>query len=363
MTSASAKSLVLKRKKTGMALALAGLAAALLSACSGSAQAESSGGSGPTSLQYQGWTDQVSLPELAQALGFFNGKVKLDWVGNTISGPQDIQSAATGQTDFGGAFGGAVAKLESSGAQITAVVNYYGGDAKTFSGYYVLDKSPIKTPADLVGKKIGVNTLGGQNEADVYNELSQAGLPYGQIKKATLVPLPPPNTEDALRKGQIDVAALGGQFQQRAVAAGGIRPIFTEFQQYGAFNGGQYVFRNDFIKKHPQAVRAFVDGVGRAIEWERTTPRDQVIAEQTKIIDGRHRPNEDTSSLKYWLSLGVPSRYGVISDDDFSRWQNWLVASGAVKHPVDPSKLYTNEFNPHAGGTSVAASATATPGT
>jgi ABC-type nitrate/sulfonate/bicarbonate transport system substrate-binding protein len=163
------------------------------------------------------------------------------------------------------------------------------------------------------------------------------------------VPLPPPNLEEALRKGQIDVAALGGQFQQRAVAAGGLRPIFTELQQYGPFNGGQYVFRNDVLKKNPAAVAAFVNGVGKAIEWERTTPRDQVIAEQTKIIEGRHRPDENTATLKYWLSVGIPARYGVISDGDFSRWQNWLVASGAVKTPVDPARLYTNKFNPNAG--------------
>lgn len=338
--------------------AVAGLAATVLSGCSGSAKAEGAD-SGVTALRYQGWAEQVSLPEVAESLGYFNGKVKLDWVGNTISGPQDIQSAATGQTDFGGAFGGAVAKLESSGAAITAVINYYGGDDKAFTGYYVLNNSPIKNPADLVGKKIGVNTLGGQNEADVYNRLSQAGLPYEQIKKATLVPLPPPNTEDALRKGQIDIAALGGQFQQRAVAAGGIRPVFTEFEQYGAFNGGQYVFRDDFIKKHPQAVTAFVGGIGKAIEWERDTPRDQVIAQFTKIIESRKRPNETTKSLKFWLSVGVPSKYGVITDDDFSRWQNWLVASGAVKQPVDPSTLYTNKFNPNVAG----ATATATGGT
>jgi ABC-type nitrate/sulfonate/bicarbonate transport system substrate-binding protein len=346
-----------RTRPTGLsALVLAGLAAGLLSGCSGSAEADDGARSGVTTLRYQGWTEQVSLPEVAESLGYFQGKVKLEWVGNTISGPQDIQSAATGQTDFGGAFGGAVAKLQSSGAPITAVVNYYGGDDKTFTGYYVLNNSPIRKPADLVGKKIGVNTLGGQNEADVYNELSKAGLPYEQIKKATLVPLPPPNTEDTLRKGQIDVAALGGQFQQRALAAGGIRPIFTEYEQYGAFNGGQYVFRDDFIKKNPKAVTAFVDGIGKAIEWERSTPRNEVIAHFTKIIEGRDRPNETTRSLKYWLSIGVPAKYGQISDDDFSRWQNWLVASGAVKQPVTPSELYTNEFNPNVGAATKASS-------
>ncbi|WP_239472484.1 hypothetical protein [Streptomyces sp. NEAU-S7GS2] len=61
-------------------------------------------------LRYQGWAGSVILPELAEDLGFLDD-VKLKWVGNTISGPQDIQSAATGQVDFGGAFNGAVVKL------------------------------------------------------------------------------------------------------------------------------------------------------------------------------------------------------------------------------------------------------------
>jgi len=54
--------------------------------------------------------------ELAADLGYLQD-LKLDWVGNTISGPQDIQSAATRQTDFGGAFNGAVVKLVAAGAR------------------------------------------------------------------------------------------------------------------------------------------------------------------------------------------------------------------------------------------------------
>lgn len=82
-----------------------------------------------------------------------------------VSSSVSIQSAATGETDFGGAFGGAVAKLVSAGAPIKAVVNYYGADDKTFTGYYVPENSSITKVTDLVGKKVGVNTLGGQNEA------------------------------------------------------------------------------------------------------------------------------------------------------------------------------------------------------
>ena len=169
----------------------------------------------------------MTLPELAEHLGFFDDtKIKLEWVGNTISGPQDVQSAATGQTDFGGAFGGAVAKLIASGAQIKAVINYYGGDDIDFGAYYVPEDSPIRTARDLIGKKVAVNTLDGQNEADIFNYLRQQGLSTDEVKQVELVTLPPVNQEDALRRGQVDAAGLSGQFKQRADAAGGLRILW-----------------------------------------------------------------------------------------------------------------------------------------
>jgi len=141
-------------------LALAVTSLMSLASCSLSSGSASPAGAGlgAVTLRYQGSANNVLLPELAQDLGFFS-KVKLDWVGNTISGPQDIQSAATGQTDFGGAFSGAVVKLIKAGAPVKAVVNYYGEDAKTFNGFYVKVASPIHTPRDLIGKKVAVNTL------------------------------------------------------------------------------------------------------------------------------------------------------------------------------------------------------------
>ena len=70
-----------------------------------------------------------------------------------------------------------------------------------------------------------------------------------------------------------------------------------------------------------------------------------MIARFTSIIDKRGR-NEKTDNLKYWKSVGIPSKGGVISDEDFTRWEPWLVDSGIVKQgELKPSKLYTNEFN------------------
>ncbi|MGI5131161.1 ABC transporter substrate-binding protein [Pseudonocardia sp. CA-107938] len=323
------------------------LAAALaLVLAAGCGSGGGAAGAGPEKLEiaYQGSANLVTFPELAADLGYL-GEVKLNWVGNTISGPQDIQSAATGQVDIGGAFAGAVAKLITSGAPVTAVVNYYGSDDRTFGGYYVPVDSPIRSARDLIGKKIGVNTLGGQAEAVVTQYLKVGGLTPDEIKQVQLVVLPPLNTEESLRRGQIEVGALSGVLKDHAEEVGGLRPLFTDSGLFGQFSGGQYVLRNDFIARNPHTTEVLVSGIARAIEWARTTPRDEVIARFTSIIEKRGR-NESTQNVKYWKSTGIPST--VITDTDFTRWSDWLAFTGVTN--VDVPKLYTNQYNPYRPG-------------
>ncbi|MBB2912473.1 hypothetical protein FHS43_003756 [Streptosporangium becharense] len=101
------------------------ISTALLTSPVGCGSAAGPGGAEVTELRHQGSAGAVTFPEPAEHLGYL-APLKLKWVGNTISGPQDIQSAATGQTDFGGAFNGAITKLVAAGAPIKDVVGYHG---------------------------------------------------------------------------------------------------------------------------------------------------------------------------------------------------------------------------------------------
>ena len=327
--------------RTVIAAAIMSATALVLSACGGAATAGTAQDQVKT-LRYEGSANNVILPELAADLGYL-GDLKLDWVGNTISGPASIQNAATGNTEFGGAFTGAVVKLQEAGAPVKAVINYYGSDAKSFYGFYVTADSPIKTARDLIGKKIAVNTLGAHADAVITTYLQKNGLSKDEIKQVQLVVVPPNDTEQAIRRGQVDVGALSGVLQDNAVATGGLRSLFSDYGLFGAFAGGQYVFRNDFIAKNPDTVRTFTTGVAKAIEWARTTPRETVIQRFTDIITKRHR-NESTATLKYFKSIAIPAK-GEIKDEDFQRWNNWLKDTGILGKDVQPSKYYTNEFN------------------
>jgi ABC-type nitrate/sulfonate/bicarbonate transport system substrate-binding protein len=195
-----------------------------------------------TEIRYQGWAGQMTFVELADDLGYL-APLKLKWVGNTISGPQDIQTVVTGDIDIGGAFYGAIIKLIAAKAPIKAVVGYYGSDANTFNGYYVKEDSPITAARDLIGKKVAVNTLGAHLEFVLREYLARNGLSPAEAKQVTLVAIPPVTGEQALRQGQVEVTTLSGILRDKALERGGLRRLFADTDLFGNFTGGSYVLR------------------------------------------------------------------------------------------------------------------------
>ncbi|MFD8559573.1 ABC transporter substrate-binding protein [Streptosporangium canum] len=319
----------------------------LLTACGARAAAEP-GGPETLELRYQGSVGAVTFPEFAEELGYL-GPVKLKWIGNTISGPQDIQAAATGQTDFGGAFNGAIVKLAAARAPIKAVIGYYGSDKDSYIGYFVADGSPIRGPRDLIGKKIGVNTLGAHLEAVLKEYLKRGGLTPDEIKQVELVVVPPVNTEQALRQGQIDVAALSGILRDKALLRGGIRPLFKDVDLFGPFTAGSVVLTERFIERNPNTTKKFVEAFAKAVEWTRTHSREEVVAKAKEIIAKRKR-NEDTTAIEFWKSSGVANKGGVIDAREFQTWVDWLEREGEIKKgQVRAEDLFTNAYNPFGG--------------
>lgn len=302
-----------------------------------------------TEIRYQGWAGQVTFVELADDLGYL-APLKLKWVGNTISGPQDIQTVVTGDTDIGGAFYGAIIKLIAARAPVKAVIGYYGSDPETYYGYYVKEDSPIRTARDLIGKKVAVNTLGAHLEFVLREYLARNGLSAADAKQVTLVALPPVTGEQALRQGSVDVTTLSGVLRDKALERGNLRRLFADTDLFGSFTGGAYVLRERFIKDNPDTTRKLVEGISRAIAWAQTTPPEEVRARFEKIIAARKR-NEDASPIKYWKSTGVASKGGVIGDPEIQVWIDWLVKDGLLKPgQLKASDTYTNEFNFYRAG-------------
>lgn len=330
-----------------LVLLLSLLASLSLASCknaSGSPQRDGARPEEPKVLRYMSAPGVVSPLELAADLGYL-APYQLDYVSSTTSGPQSIQAVVTGDVDVGSAFNGAILKLIAAGAPIRAVVGSYGVDPKIWGGYYVRADSPIKNARDLIGKKVAVNTVGAHQEFALKEYLVRSGLSADEIKQVMLVSLPPINVEQALRQGQTDVSVLTSVFRDRALERGGLRLLFSDLELFGPFNAGSHVLRTDFITRHPDAARAFVRGVGKAIDWSRDTPREQVL-ERFRTIIAKRKRNEDASVIKYWHSYGIGTPNGRIQDKDFRIWIDWMVRSGELRRgQLNVPAVYTNELN------------------
>lgn len=300
-----------------------------------------------THLRYQSYPGLVSLPELAQDLGYL-GKIKLDYVGTVQGGPQDLLTLVSGDVDFASAFNGAVVKVIAAGLDVVPVVASYGSDEDMNVGFYVLENSPIRSPRDFIGKKVAVNAFGAHYEFVVKDYLLRHGLTEKEIREVELIVLPPVSTEQSLRNGQIDIAVFSGILEKRALKTGGVRPIFKDVELYGPFTAGSYAMRKDFIAEHRDAAKTFVNGVARAQEWLHHTPKEQIVTRMESIIDKRQR-NETKVLIPYYTGTGVKDVGGVQKNQDFEPWVNALVQEQKLKpNQLNVSTLYSNEFNPYA---------------
>ncbi|MBS7345361.1 MAG: ABC transporter substrate-binding protein [Caryophanon sp.] len=296
-------------------------------------------------LQYQSTAGAVSLPELAEELGYFED-ITLENVGPSTGGPESIQLTSIGETDFGNAFNGAIIKSVAKGVPIQAVVSSYGSDELTDNALYVLKDSGIDHPDDLVGKKIGMNTLGAHAEFFVTDYLRSGGLSEKDIKEAQPVVVPASSSIQTLKQKQLDAVVLGGLSAQLAQRDEAIVKLVSDVDVYNqTFAAGTYFFTKEYIEKNPDTVRTFTTGVAKALEWSREQPRDTLIDTFTTIIEKREG-NETTENVQYFTSFGVPAANAAIQENEFSLWIDWLVKKGELEEGIiELDELYTNEFN------------------
>ncbi|WP_104106135.1 ABC transporter substrate-binding protein [Nocardioides sp. 616] len=340
---------MIRRARRNLAALIAGslLLAGTTTACGSSDAATNADGS--TTIRYQTYMGSVNLPELADALGFYDN-IELERLGDVQGGPESLRAVATDQVDYAAAFLGAIAKVNSTGAPLTTVVSYYGSDDTVNSSILVRTEDKLTQARDLIGKKVAVNTLGANAEAIIDTYLEEGGLTADEIDEVTLVPLPSTSTENALREGQVDAAYLGGTAREVALQRPGLDVLVADIDVVGPYSGGGITLRDDFIAKNPEVTEEFVAGIAKAIEWTKAHSKEEVIEVITDYLTEHDRAAE-AESLQYWKGTGISAEGGLLADADFEIWLDWLEASGEVEPgSVDLSEIYTNEFNPYAEG-------------
>lgn len=68
----------------------------------------------------------------------------------------DSDAVAAGEIDFGSVANDVIVRLRAAGVPLTAVIACHGTDKDNYQGFYVLRRSPVRTARDLIGRRIGI---------------------------------------------------------------------------------------------------------------------------------------------------------------------------------------------------------------
>lgn len=265
----------------------------------------------------------------------------------STGGTQTLQALLANNIDYGTSYWPAWINIIAAGGKIKAVATGGVTTRDTPSnGFVVLEESPIRTPADLVGKRIAVNVLGAENDYLVRQFLRQNGLSIGQVE---LVVVPWAQQEQVLKSGQVDVAAsFSYAYFGPAHERGGLRelPGTRGFDIKGCNTGSGQGFREEFIKKHPDTVRSFVTAFEKTnrLIWEEF--RKDPGRVKKAYVEIATRKGGNPKLAEYYRPAWSPE-YPFATDRDLQYWLDIFAAEGKIKTgQIKPSDVYTHEFNP-----------------
>lgn len=182
------------------------------------------------------------------------------------AGPQLLEGLNAGAIDFG-----TVGETPPIFAQAAGVDFVYVGNeppAPTSEAIVVSRNSPIKTVADLRGKKVALNR-GSNVHYLLVRALRHAGLDYADIQPAYLAPA---DARAAFTQGSVDawviwdpyLAAIQRQADVRVLADGTGLVDNTQF----------YLAARHFATSEPKLVHTVLEELAQADAWAKAHPAD-----------------------------------------------------------------------------------------
>ncbi|MDY7083882.1 MAG: ABC transporter substrate-binding protein [Actinomycetota bacterium] len=267
-------------------LALAGL---LLTATACGSSGESSGGT------ESGGVDQVKVGviPILDVAPIYLGKEKGFFASRDIEltmeagqgGAAIVPGVVSGQFQFGFSNMTSLLIAQTKNVPIRTVaagVASTGEQGKDFGAVMVKADSPIKTAADLAGKKISVNTLKNIGDTTVRESVRKAG---GDPKSVAFVEMPFPNMPAALQDGQVDASWVVEPQLSQVKAAGG-RLVASNFVDAApGLTVAAYFTSAKLADEDADLVRRFTEAITESLTYAGSHPDEvrAILGSYTKI--------------------------------------------------------------------------------
>ena len=246
--------------------------------------------------------------------------VEVKWL-EFAAGPQLLEGLNLGSIDFG--YVGEVPPVFALAAGAPLVYTAYELPTPEAEGILVPKDSPIRTIADLKGKKIAFNK-GSDVHWLVVKALEDAGLKYSDAQPEYLAPA---DARAAFQNGAVDAWAIWDPFFVAAQRQLGARVLTTA---KGIVNRHQYfVSTRTFAEKNPDVLKILMQELGEVGQWVRGNYAQ--AAKELAPIQGLD-PAIIEASLQHYEHIYKPIDDAVLADQQ-------SIADTFYKLKLIPQKL------------------------
>ncbi len=288
---------------------------------------------------------------LGQAKGYFKEE-KLDVTIDAGNGSANaVNRVASGAYEMGFADLAALMEFWGNNPQIpnkpVAVMMVY---ANTPAAVFALKKSGIKTPADLVGKKLGAPVFDAGRKAFPVFAAANSVDPA----KVQWVSMDPPLRETMLARGDVD-AITGFYFTSLLnLNARGVKDediVILPFPQYGVRHYGNVIIASQkLIDEKPEAIRAFLRALSHSVKDVIADPDGSVkfVKARDPIVDEAL----ERRRLKLALTGSVATAdakaegFGEVRGPRMALMASQIADSFGLKERIDPEKIFNSSFLP-----------------
>jgi ABC-type nitrate/sulfonate/bicarbonate transport system substrate-binding protein len=178
------------------------------------------------------------------------------------SGAEAVRAVIAGDVNgYDGAFASSLALAVSGGAPVKGVMQLID---KPLIRILVSTDSDIRSFNDLVGKKLGISRFGSGSHGVALAILNKYGI---DVSRVTLVEVGGAAALiAALKNKQIDVAFVWDPAAETAIQAGEAKLLANSWDETPDLEPMILVFREDFIGRNPDVVKALARAYARALD-------------------------------------------------------------------------------------------------
>jgi len=263
-----------------------------------------------------------------------------------------VRNVATGEVLMAVAAVEPVAILRLTGVKTQV---FYTAYRRNIFGLAVPVDSPIKTYADLKGKKIGVTSMASTGVVVARSVARSAGLdPDRDVR--IVVSGQPAQTAVLLKRNEIDaVSQWDTQYALMAIAGASLRPI--EDAELESYPANSFVALPETIKTRgdllARVLRAYTMGAVYAIRNPRLASEIFLATYPQAVPTGlelSEATDQNATMLKIltgkWTLERPDLKWGEVNPDTYQRYIDWLVKAGVLKERLEASEIVTNELVP-----------------